>query len=260
MNSLQKRSKEIHVVARGPLGEMMEYEPSVSLKDSISGDDDDKNFNRDLACNGSNPNHDNHNHDDSSTSTNDMDSAANLRKRHPSTHSSFDGSNSGKSTPCKMKGGSNVDNNKGRSNMDGFSSVFGLSLPKIHIYLLPAYAMNTVQHHDLHHRYPNRHFSLYFTHWDRWCGTMVRQYDQMLYSYFSRPQEEGAIRVGEKEKELEGDEEDKEENVGRKKVEEEEDKIEVKQEVKRMKKKEEAAGKLVKGKGEGSTLSTSAGA
>ena len=32
-------------------------------------------------------------------------------------------------------------------------------------------ALNTVQHHDMHHRYPTRHFSLYFTHWDRWCGT-----------------------------------------------------------------------------------------
>ena len=32
-------------------------------------------------------------------------------------------------------------------------------------------ALNTVQHHDLHHRFPTRHFSLYFTHWDRWCGT-----------------------------------------------------------------------------------------
>ena len=32
-------------------------------------------------------------------------------------------------------------------------------------------ALNTVQHHDMHHRFPTRHFSLYFTHWDRWCGT-----------------------------------------------------------------------------------------
>jgi Delta7-sterol 5-desaturase len=28
-------------------------------------------------------------------------------------------------------------------------------------------ALNTVQHHDMHHRYPTKHFSLYFTHWDR---------------------------------------------------------------------------------------------
>ena len=36
---------------------------------------------------------------------------------------------------------------------------------------LPCAALNTVQHHDMHHRFPTRHFSLYFTHWDRWCGT-----------------------------------------------------------------------------------------
>lgn len=32
-------------------------------------------------------------------------------------------------------------------------------------------ALNTVQHHDLHHRYPQCHFSLYFTLWDAICGT-----------------------------------------------------------------------------------------
>lgn len=31
--------------------------------------------------------------------------------------------------------------------------------------------LNTVQHHDLHHSYPNKNFSLYFTHWDKWLGT-----------------------------------------------------------------------------------------
>ena len=35
----------------------------------------------------------------------------------------------------------------------------------------PCAALNTVRHHDMHHRFPTRHFSLYFTHWDRWCGT-----------------------------------------------------------------------------------------
>ena len=35
----------------------------------------------------------------------------------------------------------------------------------------PCAALNTVRHHDMHHRFPARHFSLYFTHWDRWCGT-----------------------------------------------------------------------------------------
>jgi len=29
----------------------------------------------------------------------------------------------------------------------------------------------TVSHHDLHHRYPTRHFALYFTHWDAAMGT-----------------------------------------------------------------------------------------
>jgi sterol desaturase/sphingolipid hydroxylase (fatty acid hydroxylase superfamily) len=43
---------------------------------------------------------------------------------------------------------------------------------------------NTVQHHDLHHRFPNRHFSLYFTHWDRWCGTLHEAYDKNLFTYF----------------------------------------------------------------------------
>ena len=39
--------------------------------------------------------------------------------------------------------------------------------------------LNTVLHHDLHHRFPRGHFSLYFTHWDRWMGTMHRDYDAM---------------------------------------------------------------------------------
>lgn len=44
--------------------------------------------------------------------------------------------------------------------------------------------VNTVQHHDLHHRFPSRHFSLYFTHWDRICGTMVPGYDEKLFRYY----------------------------------------------------------------------------
>ena len=31
--------------------------------------------------------------------------------------------------------------------------------------------LNTVLHHELHHKYPQGHYSLYFTHWDRLCGT-----------------------------------------------------------------------------------------
>jgi sterol desaturase/sphingolipid hydroxylase (fatty acid hydroxylase superfamily) len=45
-------------------------------------------------------------------------------------------------------------------------------------------ALNTVQHHDMHHRFPRNHFSLYFTHWDRWCGTLHPKYDEKLFSYF----------------------------------------------------------------------------
>jgi hypothetical protein len=35
------------------------------------------------------------------------------------------------------------------------------------------------------HRYPNRHFSLYFTHWDRWLGTLHPTYEAGLFKYFS---------------------------------------------------------------------------
>ncbi|KAI8471949.1 MAG: hypothetical protein J3K34DRAFT_415708 [Monoraphidium minutum] len=45
-------------------------------------------------------------------------------------------------------------------------------------------ALNTVQHHDMHHRFPSRHFSLYFTHWDRLCGTLHPGYDAQLFTYF----------------------------------------------------------------------------
>jgi hypothetical protein len=44
--------------------------------------------------------------------------------------------------------------------------------------------INTVQHHDMHHRFPTRHFSLYFTHWDRLCGTLYPGYDEQLFKYF----------------------------------------------------------------------------
>lgn len=42
-------------------------------------------------------------------------------------------------------------------------------------------ALNTVQHHDMHHRYPTHHFSLYFTHWDRWCGTEHPAYYKQVW-------------------------------------------------------------------------------
>ncbi|KAG2438498.1 hypothetical protein HXX76_005049 [Chlamydomonas incerta] len=50
--------------------------------------------------------------------------------------------------------------------------------------LQPCAALNTVQHHDMHHRYPTKHFSLYFTHWDRLCGTLHPAYDRDLFHYF----------------------------------------------------------------------------
>jgi hypothetical protein len=34
-------------------------------------------------------------------------------------------------------------------------------------------------------RYPGLHFSLYFTHWDRWCGTLHPTYDAALFTYFT---------------------------------------------------------------------------
>lgn len=37
----------------------------------------------------------------------------------------------------------------------------------------------------IHARYPTKHFSLYFTHWDRWMGTLHPKYDSSLFRYFS---------------------------------------------------------------------------
>lgn len=45
-------------------------------------------------------------------------------------------------------------------------------------------SLNTVQHHDMHHRFPTKHFSLYFTHWDRWMGTLHPKYEAGLFRYF----------------------------------------------------------------------------
>lgn len=41
-------------------------------------------------------------------------------------------------------------------------------------------ALNTVQHHDMHHRCSSKHFSLYFTVWDRWMGTLHDEYDKLV--------------------------------------------------------------------------------
>ena len=78
----------------------------------------------------------------------------------------------------------------------------------------PPAALNTVQHHDMHHRFPNKHFSLYFTHLDRlvliprqshspiescdmihraicvcasrWCGTLHSNYDARVQEHFGK--------------------------------------------------------------------------
>ena len=50
---------------------------------------------------------------------------------------------------------------------------------------VPCAALNTVRHHDMHHRFPRSHFSLYFTHWDRWCGTEHPAYRGAVESHFS---------------------------------------------------------------------------
>jgi lathosterol oxidase len=49
----------------------------------------------------------------------------------------------------------------------------------------PPKALNTVQHHDMHHRYPTKHFSLYFTHLDRIFGTLHPSYDQTIRIHFN---------------------------------------------------------------------------
>jgi sterol desaturase/sphingolipid hydroxylase (fatty acid hydroxylase superfamily) len=54
----------------------------------------------------------------------------------------------------------------------------------------PSPLLNTVQHHDLHHRHPRLHFSLYFTHWDRLMGTLHPRYDEALFRYGAAEQEE----------------------------------------------------------------------
>ena len=48
----------------------------------------------------------------------------------------------------------------------------------------PARELNTVMHHDMHHRFPTRHFSLYFTHLDRMFGTLHPKYDTEVQQFF----------------------------------------------------------------------------
>ena len=46
-------------------------------------------------------------------------------------------------------------------------------------------ALNTVRHHDMHHRFPFAHFSLYFTHWDRALGTEHAGYRAAVEAHFA---------------------------------------------------------------------------
>uniref|UniRef100_A0A7R9YUX7 Fatty acid hydroxylase domain-containing protein n=1 Tax=Chlamydomonas euryale TaxID=1486919 RepID=A0A7R9YUX7_9CHLO len=54
----------------------------------------------------------------------------------------------------------------------------------------PPAGLNTVRHHDMHHRFPGRHFSLYFTHWDRWLGTLHPDYDASVSRHFREAKSE----------------------------------------------------------------------
>jgi hypothetical protein len=56
--------------------------------------------------------------------------------------------------------------------------------------------LNTVQHHDMHHRYPAKHFSLYFVHWDRFCGTLHPGYEASIFSYFPDDARRGVSTQG----------------------------------------------------------------
>lgn len=49
----------------------------------------------------------------------------------------------------------------------------------------PCAALNTVRHHDMHHRYPRSHFSLYMTHWDWLCGTEHPDYRRAVEAHFA---------------------------------------------------------------------------
>ena len=63
----------------------------------------------------------------------------------------------------------------------------------------PAPALNTVRHHDMHHRFPRTHFSLYMTHWDRWCGTEHPAYRADVAAHFEEAAEEEQQQAQEQE-------------------------------------------------------------
>lgn len=49
----------------------------------------------------------------------------------------------------------------------------------------PSGGLNTVQHHDMHHRHPKVHFSLYMTHWDRLMKTEHPGYRAAVARHFA---------------------------------------------------------------------------
>lgn len=60
----------------------------------------------------------------------------------------------------------------------------------------PCSALNTVRHHDMHHRYPRSHFSLYMTHWDRLCGTEHPDYQRDVATHFDELTQAAACGQG----------------------------------------------------------------
>jgi len=56
--------------------------------------------------------------------------------------------------------------------------------------------LNTVLHHELHHKKPQGHFSLYFTHWDRFCGTEHRGYDAQAQAVWEAREGAGKVPKG----------------------------------------------------------------
>ena len=44
----------------------------------------------------------------------------------------------------------------------------------------------TTTHHDLHHKYADNNYGLYFTWWDRWLGTEHEQYQEKFNEVTTR--------------------------------------------------------------------------
>jgi sterol desaturase/sphingolipid hydroxylase (fatty acid hydroxylase superfamily)/uncharacterized protein (DUF2147 family) len=56
----------------------------------------------------------------------------------------------------------------------------------------------TTTHHDLHHKYFNSNYGLYFTWWDRWFGTEDRRYQETFEEVTSREEEPALTDYGAK--------------------------------------------------------------